>query len=490
MRVGIASILQETNTFSIKPTVLDDFTIAIGEDVSGIVTGTNSELGGAIEVLQAAGTEIVPIVYAWAMPSGRVAQRAFEDLHRMLTEGILEARHLDALVLSLHGSMASEQIHDADGELLHGARSVVGPEVPIAISLDLHANVTEKMAALADSISAYHTDPHVDMARAGSRAATRAVHMASTGSRPAIGLAKRPMIIPAETMNTESGVFARIRREALDQAPAELVELCLFPVQPWLDVPELGFAVVAMTQNDSSAAMRFADEIASRVWEAREEFVIDRFLDPATAVAAARDATARPFLVAESADAPTAGAAGDSPAMVRAIKDHGSHLVAYVPIVDPAGVAQCHAAGVGETVGLRVGASIDPRWHDPVELEGVVTGLGEGNYRLEGASFTGMPVSMGRFASVASGGLRLLMSEKPAWTSDPATFRFAGLDPDAADVIVVRSCSDFRPNFPRTSSEAVTLDVSGAATPRLENLRFENLGRPPYPLDPWTELDR
>ncbi len=128
-------------------------------------------------------------------------------------------------------------------------------------------------------------------------------------------------------------------------------------------------------------------------------------------------------------------------------------------------------------------------WWEPVGLRGEVLGLGEGSYRLEGKSFTRMEVSMGRFATLGTDGLRLLLTERPAWTSDPATYRFAGLSPDSADVIVVRSCSDFRPNFPDAAEEAVTLDVPGAATPRLESLRFEHSSRPPYPIDTWEDLD-
>lgn len=489
MRVGIALILQETNTFSIAATDADDFTVAIGTDLLDIVSGTNSELSGAIDTLTEAGADIYPLVYAWAMPSGRLTRSAFQWLSGLLVEGLEQAPDLDALVLSLHGSMAAEGVHDGDGRLLERARSVLGTSVPIAVSLDLHANVTRQMVDVADSISAYHTDPHVDMAQAGARAAKRALSMVG-GLRPVIGFAKRPLIIPAETMNTNTGLLAEIRSEALDHTPRDLVEVGLFPVQPWLDVPEVGFSVVAIVEGDREEAGRFAEGVADMMWDRREEIRIERFLEPEAAIRAAARSSVRPFLMAESADAPTAGAAGDSPAMISAFQASGEGLVAYIPVVDPDSVAACFEAGEGERVFLRVGASIDPRWWSPVPVEGVVINLGQGSYRLEGASFTGMEVSMGRFATVASGDIRLLLSERSAWTSDPATFRFAGLEPESADVIVVRSCSDFRPNYPESESEAVTLDLPGTATPRLDGLRFENLERPPYPLEPWPEFCR
>lgn len=489
MRIGIASILQETNTFSIKATEMGDFTVAVGPDIFDLVSGTNSELAGAIGTLRGAGADISPIAYAWAMPSGRVTAQAYQELSALFGERIANSPPLDALVLSLHGSMAAEGVDDADGALLEIARESVGRSVPIAVSLDLHANVTGKMVRLADTISAYHTDPHVDMALAGSRAAERAWSMAA-GSRLSTGFAKRPLIVPAETMNTDTGPLARVRRDALAAAPNGLAELCLCPVQPWLDVPELGFSVVVSTTGGQDEADRFARRVADEVWGLRDEFVIDRLFEPEAAIEEARRSAARPFLMAESADAPTAGAVGDSPAMVEAFQTSGRGLVAYIPVVDPGSVARCHQAGKGSEVDLDVGAAIDGRWRQPVRIHGVVSRNGAGGYRLEGASFTGMEVSMGRFATVVTGDIRLLLSERPAWTSDPATFRFAGLPPEEADVIVVKSCSDFRPNYPDSQAEAVILDVAGTATPRLERLRFTNIERPPYPLDPWDELNQ
>ena len=493
VRIAVASIMQETNTFALGRCSLSDFRFARGRDVLDLVAGTNSELARAQTVIEAAGGEVIPLLYAWAMPAGRVDGTTFRHLRDSLADALGSTGSVDALVLSLHGSMAAEGFDDADGELLRATRAVVGETVPIAVTLDLHANVTREMVRLADSISAYHTDPHIDMADAGARAARRALAMAAGSLRPVMGFAKRPMLVPGETMNTSTGPLSSIRRQAMAAAPAGLLELGLFPVQPWLDVPELGFGVVAVADGSevdaADAIEQFAAEVATAVWARRHEFRIDRLSSPLQALATAAMSRTRPFLIAESADAPTAGAAGDSPAMVRAVQEAGGDLVAYVPVVDATAVEACHNAGLGHHVRLRVGASIDHRWWEPVDLQGVVAHLGDGTYRLEGASFTGMEVSMGRFATVHTGPIRLLLSERPAWTSDPATFRIAGLPPEDADVIVVRSCSDFLANFPGAAAEAVTLDVPGAATPRLENLTFAASPRAPFPLDDWAELD-
>ncbi len=484
MRIAVASIMQETNTFAPRTCRLDDFVVASGSAAADRVSGTNSEMAGALEAVAAQGATAVPILYAWAMPNGPVEHEAFVHLTDELLARLAAGPGWDAVVLGLHGAMATTEIPDADGELLAAVRRLAGPAMPIVVSLDLHANVTARMVATASAIVAYHTDPHVDMAATGRRAGDLAVATVAGRIRPFTALAKRPLLIPAEAMNTTSGPLGEVRRLVDTEARTEVVDVSLLPVQPWLDVPELSFGVLATTDGTPRLAGELADWYAEEVWRRRHRFRVDRLLDPPAAVAAARSTSVRPFIIAESADAPTAGAAGDSPAMVQALAERAGDLVSYVPVVDPAAVRACHDSGVGATVELIVGAGIDGRWFDPVPIRGRVLRAGAGTYRLTGRGYTGMEVSMGRFAVVASGGLHLLLSERPAWSADPATFRHAGLEPFEADVLVVRSCSDFRPNYPESAAEAVTLDVPGPATPRLEALRFERAPRPLWPLDP------
>jgi microcystin degradation protein MlrC len=485
MRVAVASVLQETNTFSLRRCSLADFSIARAATALEQSVGTNSEMAGAVAALETHGATAIPIVRAWAMPSGPVTSHAFDTLRDLLGTGLAEAGGVDGLVLSLHGAMVAEGHQDADSDLIATAREALGPGPPIAISLDLHANVTQRMVDSVDGFTAYHTDPHVDMKAAGMRAADQVLAIISGTARPSIALAKRPMLLPAETMNTTLGPLADVRAAGLADAPDSLIDLSIFPVQPWLDVAELGLGVVAVVDSDPRGAKELAERVASEAWDRRHDFVIDRMFEPRAAIERAAASHTRPFIIAESADAPTAGATGDSPVMVEALLRYAPGLAAYVPIVDPQSVDVCHVAGVGARVDLSVGAKLDTRWWTPVAVTGTVRTVGAGAYRLEGAGFTGMEVTMGRFAVVDVGSIRLLISERPAWTSDPATFRYVGLPIGAADVVVVRSCSDFRPNYPPSSTaDAITLDVPGTATPRLENLEFEHAPRPLYPIDP------
>jgi microcystin degradation protein MlrC len=483
LRVGVASIVQETNTFSPKLASIDDFEsqgIEEGEDIRALA-GTNTEAGGAVERLVARGVEVVPLIKAWAMSSGRLTGAALDELVARLRARLRTAGPLDGLVLSLHGAMSAETADDADLVLLDAARNEVGESCVIGVCLDLHANVTAELIARSDLLIGYHTYPHVDQADTGARTADLVVDRLEGRTCPVTVFAKRPMLIPGEAQGSD-GPFGRLRSEADRRTVPPVLDISLFPVQPWLDVDQLGSAVTATTDGDPAAAAVVAEEMADLIWSLRHEFVVD-LLAPARAIEESRLSPQRPILLSQSSDSPTAGATGDSAAMVAALLGDGQGLRSYATVLDEPAVAACHQAGVGGHVDLWVGATLDPRFHPPVQLEGTVRTLGDESYPLEGPVFTGMEVSMGRYAVVDSGDLSVLLTERAACTFDPATFRHVGLPPEDADLIVIRSAHLFRAGFAGVAEKALILDLPGASTPRLESLSFTRAPRPLYPIE-------
>lgn len=485
LRIGVASIAQETNTWSVVPCTLDDFTcqgLALGESALEY-SDTNTEFGGAIRSIRNEGCEPVPIMRAWANSSGRLTRATLDGLCDLLAQELRRVE-IDGCVLSLHGAMAAEGIDDADSVVLRAARGVLGPQIPVGVCLDLHANVTEDLVSQSDFVIAYRTYPHVDLADTGARAARFLIARLRGELIPHTAMAKRGMLIPAEAMSTADGPLARVRAAADRLQVDGVLDVSLYPVQPWLDVAELGFGVTVTTDGDPELGRSVAEDVATQVWDSRRDFQVS-LLSPGDAIAAARRSNIRPFLITESSDAPTAGAAGDSPAMIRAFLEEGRDLTAYVTITDPPGVERCLSAGVGRPVTLSLGCHFDKRFSEPVRLTGTVERLGDDPVVLTGPSYTGMKVSMGRFAVVRAERLHVLISERPAFTLDPASYVHAGLDPASADVVVVRSAMGFRSGFPVESVAAsVVLDLPGASTPRLDLLRFS---RPIYPLDPDPE---
>jgi microcystin degradation protein MlrC len=361
---------------------------------------------------------------------------------------------------------------------------VLGPDVAIGVCLDLHANVTPALVEHSDALVGYHTYPHVDQASTGARIADLVMDRLEGRLRPYTALAKRAMLVPAEAQGA-GGPLGTLRAEADRATGGDVLDISLFPVQPWLDVEGLGFAALVTTDGNAARAQDLAERFAEMAWQARHAFTAD-LIEPVQALDRVRSSTdRRPALLSESADSPTAGATGDSPAMVRVLLEHGRDLRAYATLVDGPAVEACVRAGEGQIVRLMVGCTLDPRFHRPAPLEGRVTRLGADPLRLTGPVFTGMEVSMGRFAVVRAGELSVLLTERPACTFDPETFRHAGLVVEDADLIVVRSATMFRAGFAGVAGDILILDLPGASTPRLDSLDFVRAPRPLYPLEDW-----
>lgn len=468
-RIGVATISQESNSFAPGETDVDAFTLTRGDEAAALVRGTNSEMAGAMLALEQAGLIGVPLLHVWALPAAPLTETALAQLIELLHDSLTANRPLDGVVLNLHGAMAAASDPDADARLIETARSATGGG-PVAVSLDLHANVTAAMVETADVVTAYHTDPHIDMASAGARAA-RFVPRLLAGEPLLTILSKRAMLVPAESMSTDSEPMRSLRARADAYMRTDVDDVSLFPVQPWLDVPELGFGVT-VTGTDAGRMRELAEELAERAWGSRDEFGLVGLRSPTQALSMARTSARRPFILADAADSPTAGAAGDSAVMIEALLSSGSDLRAAVTVVDPPAVELSWQREIGSRIEVRLGSALDNRWSQPVTLHGKVVAIGDGPYTLRGASFTGMQVSMGRFSVIRSGRSRVLVSEAPAWTADPESWRHAGIEPDDLDVVVVKSVSDYRPNYEH-GYRAVTVDTPGPASPRLERFVFD-----------------
>ncbi|MCY7418253.1 MAG: M81 family metallopeptidase, partial [Chloroflexi bacterium] len=288
-RVGVVSIVQETNTFSVASSTLGDFEgqgLYRGAESAVRTRDTNTEFAGAFARLAELGATPVPLLRAWAMSGGRLERAALDSLGRALTTEIAGAGALDALVLSLHGALTADGVDDADAWLLDVARTALGPDVPIGICLDLHANVTAALVAGSTFLVGYQTYPHVDQAQTGARVAELLVRQLRGAIAPWTTMHKRPMLLPAETTQTTGGPMGALRRLADRLAVPPILDISIFPVQPWLDVAELGFAVT-VTADGPTDARAIADDIAALAGQMRTAFDTERG-PPAEASARAR----------------------------------------------------------------------------------------------------------------------------------------------------------------------------------------------------------
>lgn len=495
MRILTGSIIQESNTFSplgSDLTTFRDGCLVFGQESLSLFAGKGTEVSGFLDAARDDGVELLPSLTAWASSGGPMDPADCERLVDVLTTAAATQNPFDGVLLALHGAWVSENDPDADGYLLGRVREAVGPTVPIAVTLDLHANVTRRMVEAADIIVGFQTYPHVDMRETGERAA-RLLFRAVRGEwHPVMAVHKAPMLLSPEFTQTTDGPMAALQEQA---RAAERRPRCLsasiFPVQPWLDVPELGFAALVVGDGDREAAQEAAEHLARAAWHSRDRFSVP-LVSPAMAVARALATPEGPILLVDSADSTSSGSPGDSTALLEAFLADAVNRPALLTLVDPVGAAQAAQAGVGAALDLLVGGKRDPARHRPVAVHGAVERVTDGRFAFSAGVGDGLTADMGRTAVLRIGNLRLVLMEKAVPCYDPALYHSVGCDPRDAHIVVVKSPTNFRWTYRDIAHQAIYVDAPGASTPRLTALTYRYAPRPLYPLDKvdnWSTQD-
>jgi microcystin degradation protein MlrC len=488
VNVAIASVLQENNTFSPVYTHLEDFSPAYGADALQRHTGKLTEMGGFIDILSQSKVSIVPVMAAWAITANSLVKDDFAELSNQFVCRLQQAR-ADAVLLALHGAQTAVGEDDVAGNLLARTREIIGPDKPVVVTLDLHANITKRMVAMADAILGYHTYPHIDMFETGQKAARLMLRILDGEVRPAMAFRKLPLIVQPENSQTSSGPFHDLmsRAEAMEtRGEAEAVSL--FPVQPWLDIAEMGCAVVAVTNRDAEAARAQADGLAQRFWNTKGDFEVA--LTPVTeAIAGALALEQGPAILAESSDSTGSGSPGDSTGVLKHLLTAPLNGPAAIFLVDPAGVAKAFAAGVGATVTMEIGGGFDKVHSKPVPVTGYVRLLSDGRWVARARGYnTGLTNCMGRAVVLEVGQVQILMAERSTMTVDPALFRSHGIDPVYCSIVAVKSPNGFRAAYEPIAKAIYMVDTPGVSTANLKTLPYRRVPRPIYPLDPETRF--
>lgn len=482
-RVLIAECMQEVSSFNPLPSTLDDFAILEGERLLAR-RGTASYLGGALAVLEAApGVELVPVLSATAPSAGILEGASWARLRTALLERIAaSARGVDAAYLSLHGAMAAEGELDPEGDLLEAVRGLLGPAVPIVISLDLHGILTRRMLAAVDGLAALKTYPHVDFADTGARAARLLLRILAERLRPAFLRVAIRALVRGDELVTKTGCYGdrlleigRLEREGRILAGALLIG------NPFTDVPELGCQLVLCHTGDPAPLEAEALAIAAAFWRDRARMQAKLWpLEAAVAQALALDG---PVALTDAADATSSGATGDSNAVLKALLAAGTRKRALVPIVDPPAAAACHAAGCGATLTLPLGGTRDPGRFRPVEVTGVVESLSLGRARLETMK---VEIDAGPSAVLRVGTITVVILSRPAFLFDRAVFWANGCDPRDFDIVVVKSPHCEPHMFDAWVVKNLNVDAPGSTSADLAALGHRICPRPIYPLEPDT----
>ena len=462
----------------------EDFTPVFGHAALERHRGKMTEMGGFIEVLTKARKQIAPVCAAWAITANRLLRADFERLVNDFRYHLAAAGKPEGLLLAMHGAQTAEGADDVEGHVLGCAREILGPDIPIVLTLDLHANVTRAMIEQATAIVGYHTYPHIDMYETGQKAAKLMLKTLSGKVRPAMAWRKLPLIVNAENQQTSRGPARRLfaRAQALERAgKAEAVSI--FCVQPWMDINEMGSAVVAVTNSDPRAADRQAAAIAQKFWDTRRDFEIT--LTPVEeAIKLALATQGGPVILAESSDSTGSGSPGDSTGVLKHLVRAPLAEPAAIFLVDPEAAAALAAAGVGATVTLSIGGKFDRKNSKPVRVTGRVRMISDGRWTARARGYnTGIETCMGTTVVFEAGMVRILIAERSAMTVDPELFRSHGIDPAYCKIVVVKSPNGFRSAYEPIARRIFIVDTPGVSTAKLENMPFKRINRPIYPLD-------
>jgi microcystin degradation protein MlrC len=488
VRIAIGQVMEESNTFVRQRADLEHFRnnqLLEGCDVVEKLRGTRAEIGGFLDALEAAGVDVVPTVAANCVSSGPVPRATFEALAGELVRRLAAAGPLDGVLLALHGAMVLDDDADGEGALLAAVRKQVGPAVPVVATLDLHANVTPRMVDEADALVGYDTYPHIDLYETGVKAARLLLATVRGEIHPITLLAKSPMVVPAEGMGTSDQPMAGLMAEAkrLEQRPG-ILSVSLFPVQPWLDVAQTGFSVVAVADGARRAAEieTAVRQLAWQAWELRRRFEA-HLLDVDDAIRAAVALDGGPVILSESADSTGSGSPGDSVAVLERLLALGVRERCLTTVVDPAAVARAIEAGVGNEVTVPVGGGLDGRYSRPVTITGRVHVLSDGRFTYSDQKSRGTEGRMGRAAVIEVGRIAVLVTERAAFTVDPAFYRSVGLEPRDAKIVTVKSPLQFRDGYGAFAKAMWVVDTPGPSTANLGRLDWQHVSRPLFPFD-------
>jgi microcystin degradation protein MlrC len=493
MRIALAGFTHEANCFCPVPATQESFAArnyAVGPELIAQAQGTRTEPAGALDVLAAGhDVEVVPLLLARAGSSGPITAETYQRIRDDLLGRLRAALPVDGVLLVLHGAMMAEGADDASGELLDHVREAVGASVPIVGTLDLHANVTPRMARAATALVGYHTAPHVDMYEAGETAARILLGAVRGDLRPTAALVRLPLLVPAENARHTDGPLSEVINRALAwEREGRIKHGGVFAVQPWLDAPDVGCSVYVVTDATPEDAVGYAQELASMFWERRQAFVPE-LCSPDEAVRLALAGTPRRVILCDSADAPSSGSTGDNTAILKAVLDAQPREPVLLNIVDAEAAHAAARAGVGAQIRLSLGGKLAPEYAQPVTVDAYVKTISDGEFVFKGPGMRGVVHRMGLATVLSIGSIRLAVMSRGITQWDPELYRSLGLEPGDARITQVKSPAAFRAAYGGLYDEIIIVDAPGAASPDLTALPWRRLRRPIYPLDPDLVFD-
>lgn len=489
-RIITGEIEHEANTFSKVPTTLEHFrsgALLLGDEILPARRGTRTALGAVFEAAEKFGWTLSHPLAASATPGGTVTKETFEQLRAWFLAG---AEGCEGALINLHGAMVAEGCEDPEGEILAGLRALLGPDAPIVVTLDLHANVTQKMAANASALIAVRTYPHIDYYERTWQGAELLDRALRGEIRPRTVIAKRPMMHGLDYGRTQAGPMRELinRGEALEASGKALV-VSVCAGFSWSDIYDVGPSVTVTADGDTTGAQRIAEEFMDYAWETRA-FASgrDTSITIAEAVERAKSGEVgadKPLVLADVSDNPGSGAYGDSTDLLRAMMAADLQNAAFHAIFDLAAVQAGIEIGVGNKGRILLGGKRAPEMGgEPLEVEAQIVSITDGHFRCHGPMGGGAWRNYGPSLMLRVGGIEVVVISGNDQATDLAQLTSLGIDPLHCTTIALKSYYHFRAAFEPIARDVITVDGGGmAGSAAMSKAIHRRVRRPIWPLD-------
>jgi microcystin degradation protein MlrC len=482
-RVAVAGFQHETNTFAPFPTEWPNFQTpgawppyAEGAKAIEQARGLNVPLGGFVGA--ANGMELVPLLYAAAEPGGLVSTQAFDQITATLCERLADAGEIDAVYLDLHGAMVTDDFEDGEAEILRRVRAVVGPDLPIAVSLDLHGNLSPEFSELASCMTMYRTYPHIDMAATGARAAHLLMELLKHGKPFCTAFRQLDYIIPITAQSTRREPGGRLYASLDGLAAPDGVSSIDFAFGfPPADIYNCGTSVYACG-TDQAAVDAAADAMLAALQNAEDDFDTGLTAAPAAVRRAMEVNGAKPVILADPQDNPGAGAPGDATGLLAAMLNDNTHGVIGM-IWDAKTAAQAHKAGVGAMIDAQIGGQFPESGGPAISVRASVEQLSDGKFLCTGPMFGGMTANLGPCARLrvrqGAADVTIVVGSNRAQNADQAILRHIGANPEDFKVVAVKSAIHFLADYEPIAQEVIFSESPGANPCRIETIPYTRL---------------
>jgi microcystin degradation protein MlrC len=486
MRFVVAMMKHETNTFSPIRTDwrrFEEWGAYFGAEARRAYEGTAMPFGAYLKLAREVGAEVVTPVAAEAMPSGPVEKAAYDAMVTPILEAV--RRGCDAAFLDLHGAMVAESTPDGEGTLLESLRAIA-PNLPIAVTCDLHANLTEAMVRNSTALIGYKTYPHVDMEVVGEQVGRILLRALKGEVRPVMGWDRRPLLAQTLRMGTDDEPFRTLIRLAREEESKGMLAATVFGGFPLADFADAGMSAISIADRDGEAASASARRLMEAAWEQRQELLY-RPEPLLQAVARAKAISEGPVLLLDHADNVGSGGTEDVMTVIAEVLRQDLEDVAVAAVWDPAAVQQMAKAGVGARVTLELGGRTEmpsvKLEGKPLTITGRVRALTDGEWVVRGPMYTGITVRMGPTAVLDTGKMQIVVVSRHHEPWDIGVFTSVGIDPRAKRYLLLKSRIHYRAGFAPLGRATITLDGEGVTTSDNSRLDYVRVRRPTFPLD-------